>query len=100
MHAVGEIQGIALARRIAWKGFGAVVVMLWDEGKEARWWVMDWRRWAMAKRKGYKSFSDKDLDHLACKCTMLIGSRPDWLPAVLSSYQEADLQLWPEKVDS
>ena len=95
IHAVGEVQGVALERRIAWKGFGAVVVMLWDEGKESRWWVMDWRRWAEAKNKGYKSFSDKDLDELATKCTMLIGARPHWLPALFRSHQEAAEQLWP-----
>lgn len=95
LHAVGEVQGDALARRIAWSGFGVVMVMLWDEGIPARWWAVDWRRWAEARARGYKSLSDQDLDQLATPCTLLMGGRPDWLPALLRAHDEAKQLLWP-----
>lgn len=95
IHAVGEVQGEALERRIKWHGFGVVIVMLWEEGESARWWVIDWRRWARGRELGYKSFSDKDLDLIAVRCPMLIGSRPDWLPALFEAHESAEQVLWP-----
>jgi hypothetical protein len=95
LHAVGAVQSEALARRIAWQGFGVIMVMLWDEKTISRWWAVDYRRWAYAREIGYKSFSDKDLDLLAIRCDMMIGARPDWLPALFKSHIEAESQLWP-----
>ena len=95
LQAVGEVQGTALARRIAWKGFGIVMVMLWKEGEAPRWWAVDWRRWDHAKSLGYKSFSDADLDQIAVPCNMMIGARPDWLPAIFSAHAAAEGLLWP-----
>ena len=95
LHSVGDAQGDALERRIAWLGFGVVLVMLWEEGQSSRWWVVDWRRWAHARTLGYKSFSDRDLDHIAVRCPLLIGARPDWLPALFKAHHEAAVSLWP-----
>ena len=95
LSAVGVIQGEALAHRIAWRGFGVVMVMLWNEGIEARWWAVDWRRWCGAQRHGYKSLSDSDLDLLGVPCSLMIGARPDWLPALLRAHQEATDLPWP-----
>ena len=95
IQAVGAVQGDALSRRIKWRGFGVVIVMLWDEGKSARWWVVDWRRWVHARELGYKSLSDKDLDLIAVKCPMMIGARPDWLPALFEAHEGAEQTLWP-----
>ena len=71
------------------------MVMLWNEGVEARWWAVDWRRWQGARDHGYKSLSDVDLDRLGVSCTLMIGARPDWLPALLQAHQEATEQAWP-----
>ena len=95
LNAVGAVQGQALEHRISWLGFGIVIVMLWDEGIEARWWAVDWRRWSSAKIHGYKSFSDHDLNLLGVPCPMMIGARPDWLPAILQAHQEAEEVTWP-----
>ena len=95
LSAVGVVQGDALARRIAWRGFGIVMVMLWNEGVEARWWAVDWRRWLEARQRGYKSFSNEDLNRLGVPCPLMIGARPDWLPALLQADQEASEVDWP-----
>ena len=96
LHAVGQVQGDSLARRIAWRGFGVVFVMLWDEGVAARWWAVDWRRWVEARARGMKSFSDADLDRVAIRCEMMIGARPDWLPALLLAHETAQSSVWPD----
>lgn len=95
LRAVGEIQGIALKRRILWGGFGVVMLMLWKENVSPRWWVIDWRRWEEARARGYKSLSDDDLDQLAIPCKLLAGQRPHWLPAVLKAHTQAEDILWP-----
>ena len=95
LSAVGDIQYQALARRVHWHGFGMILVMLWKEGQETRWWAIDCRRWNEAKKKGYKSLSDQDLDLLGVRCELLVGHKPDWLPALLKADQEAKINLWP-----
>ena len=57
--------------------------------------AVDWRRWDHAKSLGYKSFSDADLDQVAVPCNMMIGARPDWLPAVFTAHAAAECLLWP-----
>jgi hypothetical protein len=95
LRSVGEAQGSALRRRVSWKGFGVVIVCLWDEGVAARWWVVDWRRWEQARERGYKSLSDEDLDQIAVPCDLIYGQRPDWLPALLKADEEAARCVWP-----
>ena len=99
LNSVGVAQGDALRHRIDWCGFGVVIVMLWDEGREARWWAVDWRRWAEARARDYKSFSDQDLDQVGVPCELMIGSRPDWLPAILRAHESADEAPWPLHLD-
>jgi hypothetical protein len=95
LRAVGEAQGEALERRVAWCGFGVVLVCLWDDGVSARWWVVDWRRWREARALGYKSLSCDELDGVGVACALLPGQRPDWLPALLRAHEEAALLSWP-----
>lgn len=95
LRSVGEAQGSALRRRVSWKGFGVVIVCLWDEGVAARWWVVDWRRWEQARERGYKSLSAEDLDQVAVPCDLIYGQRPDWLPALLKADEEAARCVWP-----
>ena len=95
LRAVGAAQGDALARRIEWGGFGVVIVMLWDEGVAARWWAVDWRRWLEARARGYKSLSDRELDQVGSPCELLIGARPDWLPALFKASRAAADIAWP-----
>ena len=95
LNSVGQVQGDALARRIKWSGFGVVMVMLWDEGVEARWWAVDWRRWHAARERGLKSFSDKQLDVIGTPCELMLGARPDWLPALLKASLSAAEVEWP-----
>lgn len=98
LNAVGSVQGDALSRRIEWRGFGVVMVMLWDEGREARWWAVDWRRWVEARARGYKSLSDEDLNRVGSPCALLIGARPDWLPALLEAHEQATESIWPSEL--
>ena len=100
LSAVGDVQYQALARRVAWKGFGMILVMLWKEGQSSRWWAIDCRRWNAAKEHGYKSLADKDLDLLGVQCSLLAGHKPDWLPALLKAHEEADQCLWPLEEES
>lgn len=100
LRAVGEVQAAALKRRVAWRGFGAVIVCLWDEGVSARWWVIDWRRWEQAGLRGYKSLSDQDLNRVAVPCELTHGRRPDWLPALLKADAEASVSVWPDPPQS
>jgi len=97
LKAVGPVQAEALKRRTAWRGFGVVIVCLWDEGVTARWWVVDWRRWEHAISLGHKSLSDQLLDQIAVPCELLAGQRPDWLPALLRAHEGAIRELWPNQ---
>jgi hypothetical protein len=94
LRAVGDVQAAALKRRVEWRGFGAVIICLWDEGVPARWWVIDWRRWEQATKHGYKSLSDQDLDRVATPCSLGYALRPDWLPALLQAHEEASQRPW------
>ena len=95
LKAVGEVQSDTLQRRIKWNGFGVITVMLWDHLVDARWWVIDWRRWNEAKKRGYKSLSDADLDQIAVPCTLQLGGLPHWLPALFKAHDEATQCIWP-----
>jgi len=95
LSAVGEIQSEALKRRIDWQGFGVIIIMLWEEGTSPRWWVVDAYRWDEARKRGLKSFSDKQLNEVATQCELLIGQGPHWLPALLRAHLEARQHVWP-----
>lgn len=95
LRAVGDVQASALKRRVAWGGFGAIIICLWNEDRAARWWVIDWRCWEQAGLHGYKSLSDQDLNLLATPCQLTHGQRPDWLPALLKAHENAMTDPWP-----
>ena len=90
LRSVGPAQQAALQRRVEWRGFGAVVVMLWSFESPARWWVVDWRAWHRGLDAGINSWRDTDLDEVGVSCELLLGDLPDFLPALLSAAEAAE----------